>query len=380
MPCGPSQIRGIQRSRGDEQRGRAYRRRVADGGSLTRSRQRIERMCQSELDARALRRKVVEELAAVVGFDAHAWLLTDPLTAVGAAPVADVPWMRELPTQIRLKYATAVNRWTSLGDRRVALLHEATGGDLARSLVWRDLLTRYAIGDVASVVFEDRFGCWAFLELWRAERAGRFTQADAAFLAALAEPLTLALRRCQAQTFVVRSPRDAPRAGPVVLVLSPDLRVRSQTAQTQDYLRTLVPPADDRRPVPAIAYNVAAQLLAVEEGVDSNAPRARVHVSGGFWMTVRAGRLEGPGPVRARDIAVTLEESSPAERADVFCRAHGLTARERELIDHLVGGHDTRETARRMFLSENTVQDHLKSIFAKTSTRSRRALLARALS
>jgi len=32
-----------------------------------------------------------------------------------------------------------------------------------------------------------------------------------------------------------------------------------------------------------------------------------------------------------------------------------------------------------MFLSEHTVQDHLKSIFAKTSARSRRALLSRAV-
>jgi DNA-binding CsgD family transcriptional regulator len=30
-----------------------------------------------------------------------------------------------------------------------------------------------------------------------------------------------------------------------------------------------------------------------------------------------------------------------------------------------------------MFLSENTVQDHLKSIFAKTGTTNRRTLLAR---
>ena len=32
-----------------------------------------------------------------------------------------------------------------------------------------------------------------------------------------------------------------------------------------------------------------------------------------------------------------------------------------------------------MFVSGHTVQDHLKSIFAKTATRSRRSLLARAL-
>jgi DNA-binding CsgD family transcriptional regulator len=35
--------------------------------------------------------------------------------------------------------------------------------------------------------------------------------------------------------------------------------------------------------------------------------------------------------------------------------------------------------ARQMFVSGNTVQDHLKSVFAKTATRSRRTLLARAL-
>ena len=45
----------------------------------------------------------------------------------------------------------------------------------------------------------------------------------------------------------------------------------------------------------------------------------------------------------------------------------------------LATGADTREIARRMFLSEHTVQDHLKSIFAKTSAHSRRTLLSLAL-
>ena len=352
---------------------------MSDAGTRTRTRARIERVCELQPDARTLRREVLEELRRAVAFDAYAWLLTDPTTAVGAAPVADVPWMRELPTQIRLKYATAVNRWTALDETSVALLHEATAGDLAQSLVWRELLVRYDVSDAASVVLRDRFGCWAFLELWRTGTAARFGAAEAAFLADLAEPLTRALRRCQATTFALRPAVDQPRLGPVVLVLSPDLRVRSQTPQTQEYLRALVPPAEGRQPIPAVAYNVAAQLLAVEGGIDSHPPTARVHVSDGVWMTARAARLDGPGAAREQDIVVTLEPSSAAERVDLFCRAFGLTARERELIEHLVAGQDTREVARRMFLSENTVQDHLKAIFAKTATRSRRALLSQAL-
>jgi DNA-binding NarL/FixJ family response regulator len=58
-------------------------------------------------------------------------------------------------------------------------------------------------------------------------------------------------------------------------------------------------------------------------------------------------------------------------------RACGLSARELELFSHLIAGSDTRFIATQMFLSENTVQDHLKSIFNKTGTSSRRTLLAR---
>jgi DNA-binding CsgD family transcriptional regulator len=47
------------------------------------------------------------------------------------------------------------------------------------------------------------------------------------------------------------------------------------------------------------------------------------------------------------------------------------------LLDHLVTGIDTRQIAARMFVSEHTVQDHLKSIFAKIGVRSRRELVAR---
>lgn len=92
-----------------------------------------------------------------------------------------------------------------------------------------------------------------------------------------------------------------------------------------------------------------------------------------------AGDWPPAGPTTERGIAVTIEETSPPERVALFARAFGFSPRENELLGHLASGTDTRELAHRMFLSEHTVQDHLKSIFAKTSARNRRTLLARAL-
>jgi DNA-binding CsgD family transcriptional regulator len=117
--------------------------------------------------------------------------------------------------------------------------------------------------------------------------------------------------------------------------------------------------------VPANAYNVAAQLLAVEAGADQNRAVARVHLADGLWVTLRAARLAAAGLVGQSDIAVTIEESSPADRANVFARSFGLSRRETELLTHLVTGADTRELARRMFLSEHTIQDHLKGILCQ---------------
>jgi hypothetical protein len=193
--------------------------------------------------------------------------------------LADVPCLPELPKLIRLKYSTEINRWTRL-RAGVGRLHAATAGRLERSLVWRDLLSDYGVSDVASLVFRDRFGCWGVsLDLWR--MGGRhFTDPETRYLAAIAQNVTDRLRRLQAHTFLAKPPSRLPD-GAAVLVLAPDLQVSAQTAQTEAYLRALVPPEGDRQSVPAAAYNVAAQLIANELGIDKHPARARVHLKDG---------------------------------------------------------------------------------------------------
>jgi DNA-binding CsgD family transcriptional regulator len=339
--------------------------------------ERIGRICADATDARTLRLGVLAELRRSIGFDAYAWVLTDPETQVGSAPLADVPCLPELPRLIRLRYLTALNRWTTLTDPPVGLLTEATEGVLERSRWWRELLRDHDVVDVATVVFRDRFGCWAFLDLWR--RGGTaFGRGDAEFLQRIAPVVARALRRSLARTFDVPAHVDHP-TGPLVLLLSPDLEVVRRTADTDGALRLLVPRDDEGPPVPAGAYNVAAQLLAVESGVDASPPWARVHLSGGRWLTLRAARLDADPARSEPDIAVILDESTSTERLSLFARATGLSPREADLLRQLATGADTRDVAARMNLSAHTVQDHLKSVFDKTGARSRRELLARAL-
>jgi DNA-binding NarL/FixJ family response regulator len=339
---------------------------------------RIVRLCDAgAVDALTLRKQLLAEIRTVIGFQAHVWLLTDPETSVGASPLADVPppLLAHLSGLIRLKYLTDVNRWTTL-DSGPALLHQTTGGELARSLLWRSLLRNYSIVDLASLVFRDRFGCWGFLDLWRVGEVAPFDQNEARFLAGIVEPITGALRRCQAETFVNRVDPEPHRVGPVVLLLSSELDVLGQTPHTAEYLNVLVPPDKGRDPIPAGAYNVAAQLLANEAGIDHNPAAARVHLSQGRWLSLRAARL---GDEEKSNIAVTIEEAGPAERTTLFARCCGLSPRETELLTLLTTGLDTRGLARALYVSEHTVQDHLKSIFAKTTTRTRSSLLSRAL-
>jgi hypothetical protein len=227
---------------------------------------RVERACARHADERALRSELIEVMRGAVEFHDYAWLLTDPETAVGSAPLAEVRCLAELPTLIRLRYQTTVNRWTEPASSPARALLATTGGDPRCSILWRDLLGDRGVGDIATVVFSDRFGCWGFLDLWRSTGEPAFGPGELDLLARLSVPITQAIRRCQARTFVAEHDHDPLPGGPAVLVLSPELDVLTRTRETTRYLRLLVPPAGGESPVPAAAYNVAAQLLAVEAG------------------------------------------------------------------------------------------------------------------
>ncbi len=372
-------------------------------GERERTREAIERLCLMPIDERMLRAQLLGQLQKVLPFDAYVWLLTDPTSTVGSAPLAEVPCLPQLPALIKRKYLTTVNRWTELcrGNDPVGLLQLGTSGQPTRSLLWREMLCDIGISDIASLVFADRYGCWGFLDLWRRDQ--RYTAADADWLAGVSATITRALRRRLASAFAESAPAGRPPGGPAVLILDDHLRIISRTAAATDWLRSLLPTPAGRSPIPAVAYNVAAQLLAAEAGVDSHPPSVRTRVAGQAWVTLRASRLHADdeldsvapvailrsphsGPVQAGAtesgaglIAVSIEETTAGPRLDLFAKSHGLSDREQQVLELLSRAAETRDIAIQMAITEYTVQDHLKSIFHKTGLSSRNALLLTAI-
>ena len=313
--------------------------------------------------------------------DAYLFMLTDPLTRVGTSPLADVPmlpWPR-LPALIRARYLTTLNRWPELLEGRIAAasLLSATDGDPERSLLWREVQRDLGVVDVAVAAFGDRHGSWGLLDLWRTD--GAFTREELRFLGSLAPYVVPGLRSALARTFV-DAPEQLLPVGPAVVVLDPDLQVRTQTAGAA--AAQLNPPDEPMTPIPAAAYNVAAALVAAEQGVPVGDPWSRVHLGGSRWVSVKADRMGSagdPGGRDQQDIAVSIEPSTPAERTDLFARVHGLSRRETEVLDLLGQGLSSSEVAELLVLSEHTVNDHVKAVLEKSGARTRQVLLSRAL-
>lgn len=317
----------------------------------------------------------------MIPFDYYAWPLADPEHWTGIRPLAHPPDPANVTTLIRWKYLTPTNRWTVLGSRArpVASLLQETGGQPERSELWNRVLRDAGVIDAASVCFSERFGVWGWLDLWRTRGSG-FEPSELDLLAALVPESATSLRRCIAVRFDAAVPaepwtvRQAPAQG--VVLLSDGLEVTGLNAAAEQWQGLLVPPPN--RSVSAEVFNVAAQLLAREAGVDARDPVSRVPIGAGRWATLNASRM-----LRSRGggagIAVTIERCPSSALLGIYLRSHGLTPRERELVRLLARGLDPAALARRLGITECTVQDHLKSVFAKTGVHGRGELLAHAL-
>jgi DNA-binding CsgD family transcriptional regulator len=84
-------------------------------------------------------------------------------------------------------------------------------------------------------------------------------------------------------------------------------------------------------------------------------------------------RAAGEGPQRT---AVILEPAHRADLASLIVELYELTPRERQITQLLVRGLPIDQIAQTLWVSQHTVRDHVKAVFAKLGVKSRPELTA----
>ena len=286
---------------------------MASHRTRSRCHTQIGRLADSAVDVDELRREAIEVLRSAIGFERWCSLLLDPDTLVIAQGIGEIDWPQELP---RLNLISAslsdINNHTMLARSRdhVGVLSAATGGDLARSERWREILSPYGVGDELRCVVADEYGSWADFMLFRASDDRPFDADDAQLLRHLSDVLSGAIRRHAIRS--VERPEASPAETGVVL-LDSRLKLCGATAPAREWF-TALNPAETWFPdgMPALIWSVVGRLLAAEQGHDAGRPvRLRARAADGRWAIVEAARLDGNDP----GIAVSIR---PAGADDVL--------------------------------------------------------------
>jgi DNA-binding CsgD family transcriptional regulator len=304
-------------------------------------------------------------LALAVPYDGACWHTVDPATlietsfrAVNLPPLHDR--MAELE-YLREDY----NKFDELarGARHSGVLSAATAGDLDRSARYREILGPCDVRGELRVSFVADGACWGCCVVFR-HAPDDFSAAERDFAHHLATELGRGMRGA----LVHRTEENTASPGAGLILLDAVRRVESVTAAAHSWLTELGftgDPAHD--PLPHALLAVAARARHRAGDAIARAPT----ISGG-WVVLQASAASGPEPGR---VAIILQAATLSSIAPLIAAAYSLTRRERELTELVLQGHVTGDIATRLFISPHTVQEHLKSIFAKAGVHSRRELV-----
>jgi DNA-binding CsgD family transcriptional regulator len=271
-----------------------------------------------------------------------------------------------------------VNKFSALAlsSVHVATLDDATRGQRISSVRSRDILRPLGLGDELRAALVTGLQCWGYLCLHRDDRPLGFTSAEAATIIRLGPQIAAALRTAM---LLYAPPVTGDVAGPGVVLLTEDLTVVAITEDAEHLLALIEDRPSSKLPLPVAVYSVATALRAVEQGtVPAHVvPSIRVRSADGRWLQLHASRLQGAAG--EDQIAVVIQPVEAGTTAPLLLSAYGLSARETEIAKLVLRGTSTRLISDTLHISQHTVQDHLKAVFAKTGVNSRRDLVGQLL-
>lgn len=331
------------------------------------TRREVAALAASGIGVQALFTQAIEAVQRVVPSEVTCWAVLDPETAVISAMVngpVPVPAEYEPLLAVAEYSADEPHTFVDLARRRVPvavlsdLEHGARAASRRMNTVWRPL----GLEQEARVVFLGADGvAWGAAGMVRAH--GGFSAREVEYLGAVAPVLATATRLAVRAEVLAR----VPAPGPAVLVVGMRGRTRSLTAQAEEWRARFEDLAPGR--FDALLRLMLSGMAASRSG----AFEARLRDGLGGWAVLRATPLIGDDGEQA---AVTIESAGASDLRGPVLLSFGLTPRERAVCEQVLAGRSTAEIAAALFISEHTVQDHLKAVFDKVGVRSRRRLVA----
>lgn len=316
----------------------------------------------SELHAEAIRlvcREISTELTCWATIDPETLVISTMASGETRIPAAYEPLLAEA------EYATAEpHRFAALAARKqsVAALSELPERERRHSIrlnqVWRPL----GLDRELRVLFLADGACWGAAGMVRAGRD--FTDRETEFLVGVAPAIASATR------LAVRSElhRAPPGTGRAIVITGPQGELRSATPGALEWRNRLDEISPGR-------FLTMMSVMAAGARTSSTGEfRAKLRDARGQWAILRASLLLG---AEDSSTAVVIEPAAGQELVALLLAAYGLSPRERHICAEVIAGRSTAEIADRLFISAHTVQDHLKSVFAKVGVHSRGQLAAR---
>lgn len=225
--------------------------------------------------------------------------------------------------------------------------------------VWRPLGVKQEL----RVLFSSDGACWGAAGLVRAGRD--FSERETEYLASVA-PAIASATRLAVRSEISSSPADGH---PAIAVIDSRGAIASATPEAQRWRERLDEPEPGR-------FALIMRMMARgATSTPSGGFRARIRDGQGQWALMQASTLIGAD--QADQVAVSIDPAIGEQLLGMLLAAYGLSPREREVCRQVIAGYPTTAIAAHLFVTANTVQDHLKSVFTKVGVRSRGELVAR---